>query len=324
MELLSRAGPPGNTRTSPRRTGDAYRLRLQGEPDPVAAAALAELAGARGIIAHLREDRRHVQDRDLRLLRDVVQTMLNMEMAATDEMQRIAREIKPDFSTLVPEKREELTTEGGLEVASRIDFMRSYINRLQQGGIVVSLFVDPDDKQVSAARKSGADWVEVHRPLRKGIHIRLAGEDIQAGLALVASQARADTPERKIGRYNEADDLESHGTSQLAADMSAKLTADPGLQAKLKQLILRQSPAGLAEALRAMAERPDSTPYLESFEFPMAIIHGKDDKLIPLERAREVMEKVKQGTLLELEGAGHMPMMEAPQATAGELIKLLV
>jgi pimeloyl-ACP methyl ester carboxylesterase len=145
-----------------------------------------------------------------------------------------------------------------------------------------------------------------------------------AGLALVASQARADTPERKIGRYNEADDLESHGTSQLAADMSAKLTADPGLQAKLKQLILRQSPAGLAEALRAMAERPDSTPYLESFEFPVAIVHGKDDKLIPLERAREVKEKVKQGTLLELEGAGHMPMMEAPQATAGELIKLLV
>src|SRR5512135_627183 len=90
------------------------------EPDPVAAAVLAELAGASGIIAHLREDRRHVQDRDLRLLREVVQTKLNMEMAATDEMGRIARQIKPDFSTLVPEKREELTTEGGLEVASRI------------------------------------------------------------------------------------------------------------------------------------------------------------------------------------------------------------
>ena len=132
------------------------------EPDPVSAALLAELAGAEGIIAHLREDRRHIQDRDLRLLRETIQTKLNLEMAATDEMQRIALEVKPNITTLVPEKREELTTEGGLEVASRTDFMKSYISRLQQGGIVVSLFIDPDDKQVSAARKSGADWVEIH------------------------------------------------------------------------------------------------------------------------------------------------------------------
>jgi len=132
------------------------------EPDPVSAALLAELAGAEGIIAHLREDRRHVQDRDLRLLRETIQTKLNLEMAATDEMQRIALVVKPNITTLVPEKREELTTEGGLEVASRTDFMKSYISRLQQGGIVVSLFVDPDEKQVSAARKSGADWVEIH------------------------------------------------------------------------------------------------------------------------------------------------------------------
>lgn len=132
------------------------------EPDPVAAALLAELAGAEGIIAHLREDRRHVQDRDLRLLRGTVQTKLNMEMAATEEMQRIALEIKPEFSTLVPEKREELTTEGGLEVASRIDFLKSYVARLQQGGIIVSLFVDPDEKQIAASKKAGADWVEIH------------------------------------------------------------------------------------------------------------------------------------------------------------------
>ena len=132
------------------------------EPDPVAAAVIAELAGAEGIIAHLREDRRHIQDRDLKLLREIVRTKLNLEMAATDEMQRIALEVKPEFSTLVPEKREELTTEGGLEVATRIDFMRTYINRLQQGGIVVSLFVDPDEKQIAAAKKAGADWVEIH------------------------------------------------------------------------------------------------------------------------------------------------------------------
>lgn len=132
------------------------------EPDPVAAAVLAELAGALGIIAHLREDRRHIQDRDLRLLREIVQTKLNLEMAATEEMQGIALEVKPDFSTLVPEKREELTTEGGLEVASRVDFMKSYISRLQQAGITVSLFIDPDEKQIAASKKSGADWVELH------------------------------------------------------------------------------------------------------------------------------------------------------------------
>ena len=132
------------------------------EPEPVAAAALAELAGAEGIIAHLREDRRHIQDRDLRLLRETVQTKLNLEMAATEEMLRIALEVKPDFSTLVPEKREELTTEGGLEVASRIEFMKSSIARLQQAGITVSLFIDPDEKQIVASKKSGADWVELH------------------------------------------------------------------------------------------------------------------------------------------------------------------
>ncbi len=138
------------------------QARKGSEPDPVAAAVLAELAGAEGIIAHLREDRRHVQDRDLRLLREIVQTKLNMEMAATDEMQRIAREIKPDFSTLVPEKREELTTEGGLNVVSRVDFLKSFIDRLKEKGITVSLFVDPDERQIAASKKAGADWVEIH------------------------------------------------------------------------------------------------------------------------------------------------------------------
>ncbi len=132
------------------------------EPDPVHAAVLAELAGADGIIAHLREDRRHIQDRDLRLLREVVKTKLNLEMAATEEMQRIALEVRPDFVTLVPEKREELTTEGGLDVASRTDFIKEYISPLKEAGIVVSLFIDPDERQIAAAKKSGAQWVEIH------------------------------------------------------------------------------------------------------------------------------------------------------------------
>ncbi len=138
------------------------QARQGAEPDPVAAAVFAELAGADGIIVHLREDRRHIQDRDLRLLRQTVQTKLNLEMAATDEMQRIALEVKPEITTLVPEKREELTTEGGLEVASRIAFFTEYIGRIKQGNISVSLFVDPDDSQIAASKKTGADWVEVH------------------------------------------------------------------------------------------------------------------------------------------------------------------
>ena len=132
------------------------------DPDPLAAAVIAEAAGADGIIAHLREDRRHIQDRDLRLLREIVHTKLNLEMAATEEMQRMALDVKPDLSTLVPEKREELTTEGGLEVASRVDYLKSFTGRLQQGGITVSLFIDPDEQQIVAARKTNAEWVELH------------------------------------------------------------------------------------------------------------------------------------------------------------------
>ncbi|HWR71570.1 MAG TPA: pyridoxine 5'-phosphate synthase [Nitrospirota bacterium] len=132
------------------------------EPDPVTASVLAELAGAHGIIVHLREDRRHIQDRDLRVLRETVRTKLNLEMAATDEMQGIALSVRPDIVTLVPEKREELTTEGGLEVTSRVDRLRGYIGKLQEAGIPVSLFVDPDEQQIAASRKVQARWVEIH------------------------------------------------------------------------------------------------------------------------------------------------------------------
>lgn len=138
------------------------QARRGAEPDPIAAAVLAELAGADGIIVHLREDRRHIQDRDLQLARQTVRTKLNLEMAATEEMQRIALEMRPDIVTLVPEKREELTTEGGLEVFARVESLKQYVGRLQDAGIPVSLFVDPDEQQLSAARKTGAAWVEVH------------------------------------------------------------------------------------------------------------------------------------------------------------------
>jgi len=132
------------------------------EPDPVAAAALAELAGADGITIHLREDRRHIQDRDLKILRQTVKTRLNLEMAVTQEMVSIALAVKPDCCTLVPEKRQELTTEGGLDVRMAIDQISDAVERLQQGGITVSLFIDPDPDQVKAASKCGADCIEIH------------------------------------------------------------------------------------------------------------------------------------------------------------------
>jgi pyridoxine 5-phosphate synthase len=132
------------------------------EPDPVTAAALAELAGAGGITVHLREDRRHIQDRDVELLRQTVQTRLNLEMAATEEMTGIALKIRPDAVTLVPERREELTTEGGLDVVRHQQNLRPVVERLRQGKIFVSLFVDPAPHQVEAASRLGADAIEIH------------------------------------------------------------------------------------------------------------------------------------------------------------------
>lgn len=131
-------------------------------PDPIQAALIAEQAGADGITAHLREDRRHIQDRDIVLLKDMIHTRLNMEMAVTDEMIRIATEVKPFACCLVPEKRQELTTEGGLDVASRPEQMRKACGMLADAGIEVSLFIDPDNRQIDAAVKARAPVVELH------------------------------------------------------------------------------------------------------------------------------------------------------------------
>ncbi len=138
------------------------QARLIDIPDPIHAAVLAELAGAKGIIVHLREDRRHIQDRDLRLLKETVKTRLNLEMAAAAEIKKIALEIKPDMITLVPEKRQELTTEGGLEVAQAKRRLSPFIRDVQKAGIKVSLFIDPDEKQIKAAADLGAEYVELH------------------------------------------------------------------------------------------------------------------------------------------------------------------
>lgn len=138
------------------------QARLDVEPDPVAAALVAELAGADGITVHLREDRRHIQDRDLRILRDTVKTSLNLEMAATDEMLSVALETRPDMVTLVPEKRAELTTEGGLNLAANSDTLARVVSALGDAGIGVNLFVDPDPRSIKETKRIGPRGVELH------------------------------------------------------------------------------------------------------------------------------------------------------------------
>ncbi|MFA4918665.1 MAG: pyridoxine 5'-phosphate synthase [Thermodesulfovibrionales bacterium] len=136
--------------------------RLGVEPDPVMAATFAILGGADGITVHLREDRRHIQDRDLKILREFVPVELNLEMAATKEMIDIASKIKPDMVTLVPEKRQELTTEGGLDVKSHKKAVSEAIKKIHDSGIPVSLFINPEAKDIEITREIGADMVEIH------------------------------------------------------------------------------------------------------------------------------------------------------------------
>ena len=154
-------------------------------PSPLAAALLCEKAGADGITIHLREDRRHIQDADVYEMAGQLTTRMNLEMAATTEMLEIACQVKPYWVCLVPEKRAELTTEGGLDVAGQLDLLKDYVNKLQTAGIKVSLFIDPEDKQIEAAVKCGADAIELH-----------TGSYAEAGLA--GDTNRADVELERI------------------------------------------------------------------------------------------------------------------------------
>ena len=136
--------------------------RKSSYPDPVAAAMLAEMAGAGGIVVHLREDRRHIQDRDLRILRNIVQTKLILEMACTNEMVGIALDVQPDLVTLVPETQEEVTTEGGLDLLSRDNAIAEIVGTLQDSGIPVSIFIDPSPEQIKVAHQINVTMVEIH------------------------------------------------------------------------------------------------------------------------------------------------------------------
>ncbi len=131
-------------------------------PDPVAAAIVAEMAGVDGIVCHLREDRRHIRDKDVYLLKELVKTHLNLEMAATEEMVKIATEVTPDMVTLVPERREEITTEGGLDVEGQFEWIEEVVGQLHNHNVVVSLFIDPEIEQVKASARCGADYIELH------------------------------------------------------------------------------------------------------------------------------------------------------------------
>lgn len=181
-------------------------------PDPVQAAFIAEQAGADGITVHLREDRRHITDRDVRLLRQTIQTRMNLEMAVTDEMLDIAVELKPHFCCLVPEKREEVTTEGGLDVAGQLDKMSVAVERLAQAGILVSLFIDPDHRQIDAAVAVGAPYIEIHT----GAYAEAQGElAVQAELHRIAIAA-AYAAEKGL-KVNAGHGLTYHNVQPIAA-----------------------------------------------------------------------------------------------------------
>lgn len=161
------------------------------EPDPIAAAVLVEMAGADGIVCHLREDRRHIKDRDVALLKKMVKTHLNLEMAATDEMVSRALEIVPDMVTLVPERREEITTEGGLNVVSGQDYLEEVVAKLRANSIVVSLFIDPEIQQIKAAARTGADYVELHTgPYAEAEDLNTVADELEKLRSMAAAAAK--------------------------------------------------------------------------------------------------------------------------------------
>lgn len=157
------------------------------EPDPVAAAALCERAGAHGITVHLREDRRHIQDRDVEILRQKIRTRLNLEMAVAEEIVSFAERVRPDSACLVPEKREEVTTEGGLDVAGNVKKVAAAVKRLQGARIVVSIFIDPIEDQIEAAAETGADFIELHTGCYAGAKERRAELDTLIAMGEFAS-----------------------------------------------------------------------------------------------------------------------------------------
>ncbi len=217
-------------------------------PEPIQAALVAEQAGADSITLHLREDRRHIQERDVRMLADVLQTHMNLEMAATPEMLAIARDVKPADCCLVPEKREELTTEGGLDVAAQIAPLAEYCAALAEAGIQVSLFIDADERQIEAAVEIGAPVIEIHT----GHYADAVGrEDRSRELARIAHAAEYA---HRLGlQVNAGHGLDYHNV-QAVAEIGQLVEFNIG-----HSIIARAVISGLAQAvadMKALVQQP--------------------------------------------------------------------
>ncbi len=227
------------------------QARRTDEPDPVWAAVQAELGGADGITVHLREDRRHIQDHDLRRLRQTVAVRLNQELALAPEILALACEVKPEQATLVPEKRQEVTTEGGLDVAGNRAAAADAVKRLHDAGIVVSMFIDPDEAQVSASAEIGADAIELHTGAFANSWAKVEGRNVpNAGAAMRA----------ELGRLARARDLAvrlgldchaGHGITYRNVDHLVRI--GPWGEFNIgHSIIARAVFVGLAEAVREM------------------------------------------------------------------------
>jgi len=218
------------------------------EPDPLWAAVEVQLAGADVITVHLREDRRHIQDNDVRRLRDSLQVPLNLEMAATKEMVAIACAVKPEMVTLVPEGRQEITTEGGLDVAGQQNHLRAVVSQLREAGIRVSLFIDPDERQVAAAAAVGAEVCEVHTgPYAHAFWANGRRADHPATQAAIATVAAAGAAIRQAG-------MQFNAGHALNYANVAPIAALPGLSELHigHAIISRALFVGLAQAVREM------------------------------------------------------------------------
>jgi len=213
------------------------------EPDPVAGAAICELAGAVGIVVHLREDRRHIQDRDVYLLRDTIKTKLNLEMGANKEIINIALDVKPDMITLVPEKRQELTTEGGLDVCGQKKKLGKTIEKMEKAGIPVSIFIDPDKKQIKAAYDIGATFVEIHT----GRYCDATSDNVREKEFRLISRAAEEAFQMGL-RVNAGHGLDYLTTARVAAlDTIEELSIGHAI-------ITRAVYTGLDQAVREMKE----------------------------------------------------------------------
>jgi pyridoxine 5-phosphate synthase len=216
------------------------QARKADEPDPVIAAGLAILGGADGITVHLREDRRHIQDRDVRILRQTVTCELNLEMAATNEMVDIALEVRPDLVTLVPEKRLELTTEGGLDVKGLKKSLKEAVARIRDAGIPVSLFINPDPEDVVVSKEIKADMVEIHTGNYANSCPRTLNEELRRVIAAV-----------NIAREHDLFANAGHGLNYQNVKAIAEIGAIRGLYIG-HSIIARAALTGLENAVRDM------------------------------------------------------------------------